>query len=194
MKDFYKKIKEEFGQRYIRCSCIADKTTEDIFCEFLSRKKIVNALEIGTWFGVSSMVLSHYADKVFTIDIQWRPEPGLLWATFGVADKINRYERDSEKQKADIVDHLDFDFAFVDGNHRYDGVKADFELVKRCGRVLFHDYYDHTDTIPGIDFKTAIDNGKDPDTFGEVKRFIDELPKDEVSIMKPFALWERKDD
>jgi predicted O-methyltransferase YrrM len=63
---------------------------------------------------------------------------------------------------------LSFDFAFIDGDHSYDAVAADFEMVKRCGAVLFHDY------VPG----------------NEVARFIDELPQDQVSRMDMFGFWQ----
>ena len=34
---------------------------------------------------------------------------------------------------------LTFDFAFIDGMHKVENVRHDFENVKFCGRVLFHD-------------------------------------------------------
>ena len=61
-----------------------------------------------------------------------------------------------------------FDFAFIDGSHKYDDVKFDFECVKRCGRVLFHDY----------------DCKRHPD----VTKFVDELSN--VIKGRPFAYWE----
>ena len=191
MNGFYNLVKSEFGQRYIRHSCIADESTEKIFCDFLAQKPIKHALEIGTWFGTSAFVITHFAGKVSTIDIQWRPEPGLLWKTFKISNRIAKYERDSETQKAKIIDHLDFDFAFIDGGHRYDNVKLDFSLVKHCGRVLFHDYYDRTDIIPGIDLKEMAERREDPATLEEVKRFVDEIEEGTITIKKPFAYWEK---
>ena len=32
-----------------------------------------------------------------------------------------------------VLDRIKFDFAFIDANHNYNDVKADFELVKSCG-------------------------------------------------------------
>ena len=37
-----------------------------------------------------------------------------------------------------ILDTIKFDFAFIDGEHN-NSIRADFELVKKCKRVLFHD-------------------------------------------------------
>ena len=191
MNSFYHLVKDEFGQRYIRCSCVADESTEKIFRDFLSKKPIKHALEIGTWFGVSALVLTQYAEHVSTIDIQWRPESGLLWKTFNISNRITRYEIDSEAQKAKIIKQLDFDFAFIDGGHRYGNVKLDFALVKHCGRVLFHDYYDRTDIIPGIDLKGMAERREDPSTLEEVKKFVDEIEEGTIIIKKPFAYWEK---
>ena len=69
----------------------------------------------------------------------------------------------------DGVNIYNFDFAFIDGDHTGDRPAKDFELVKKCGRVLFHDR-----------------------TREAVKAVIDALPKDEVEIMGGFAYWERK--
>jgi hypothetical protein len=192
MKSFYRTIKEEFGNRYVRCSCIPDESTELIFREFLAEKPIKHALEIGTWFGISALCMACYAEKVTTIDCLNKIEASTLWDSFGMTDRITKHVIRSEKEKAEIIDHLDFDFVFIDGGHRYDSVKLDFALTEKCGRVLFHDYYEHTDNIPGIDFEEDIKKGKDPSTFEEVKRFVDELPKDEVVSKKPFALWAKK--
>ena len=62
------------------------------------------------------------------------------------------------------------DFAFVDGDHKYNEIALDFELVKKCGRVLFHDY--------GMDH------------LPDVTDFVDTLPRREVTIDRPFAYWQ----
>lgn len=190
---FYKTIKEEFGQRYIRCSCIADESTEKLFCEFITKHKINHVVEIGTFFGTSALAFSLIADKVTTIDIKEWTEAKYLWGALpAVAHKITQIIVSSEKEKADILDNLNFDFAFLDGGHSYSCVRLDFEITKKCGRVLFHDYFTAEDDIPGIDFKIDIAKGKDPILFEGVKRFVDTLPKEEVIIKKPFAYWEKR--
>jgi hypothetical protein len=44
------------------------------------------------------------------------------------AEKVARIEREN------------FDFAYSDGDHHADTM-LDFDLVRRCGRVLFHEYW-----------------------------------------------------
>lgn len=182
MKSFYQTIKEEFGNRYIRHSCVSAESTQLIFRDFLQKKKIRHAVEIGTWCGVSAAFMTCYADKVSTIDMQWRAEPRILWASLGRTDKITAYTIRSEEEKSEILDNLDFDFAFIDGGHRYSNVRWDFALTQKCGRVLFHDYYNADDKIPGL-------SGRKTD---DVKRFVDTLPSHELTIKKPFAYWEKR--
>jgi hypothetical protein len=43
-------------------------------------------------------------------------------------------------EKARVIKKLEFDAAYVDGDHARD-TETDFALVKRCGRVLFHEYW-----------------------------------------------------
>jgi len=42
-----------------------------------------------------------------------------------------------------IIEHeledIDFDLAFIDANHKVAHVEEDFKIVKKCGRVIFHD-------------------------------------------------------
>lgn len=73
-----------------------------------------------------------------------------------------------------------FDFLFIDGDHSYDGVKADYEmysaLVRPGGIVAFHDI------VP--DFYTRFGK-KTPSDVGEVPRYWTEL-KPTVSDWKEF--------
>jgi hypothetical protein len=65
---------------------------------------------------------------------------------------------------------LDFNFALIDGWHEYFSVKKDFEMVKFCGRVLFHDY----GLCPGV------------------YDFCNEIGAKPISDSKNFAYWEGK--
>lgn len=55
---------------------------------------------------------------------------------------------------ADVLDGRQVDFLFIDGDHTYPGVKADFEdyapLVRPGGSVAFHDVMEHPQ-VPGCD-------------------------------------------
>jgi predicted O-methyltransferase YrrM len=106
---------------------------------------------------------------VLTVDIHDNALTNEVWNYFGVAPKIKCYVVGGNEAKRLLIDTKAFDFAFIDGDHTYEGVKFDFDLVKHCGNVLFHDY--DFSLCPGV------------------KQFIDQLPSNEVEIRKPFALW-----
>ena len=131
------------------------KTSEDFF-----RQLNINiAVEIGTFWGVTAAYIAQFANKVHTFDIIDHPQKYKVWNDFKVKNKISFHLVKSRDMIGDtfkdfqgihrltgkevdieiILDKLTFDFAFVDGDHHYKNVKADFELVKKCGRVLFHD-------------------------------------------------------
>ena len=176
--DFAEKVFPEFGGRVIRGSASGVYKvngqmvrTESIFRKFLSDVHIDMVVEIGTWRGLSTAILAHYANKVVTIDINAYQVSWGLWLYAGGESKIMPVVIESEDEKRQICEGLDFDFAFIDGEHKYDNVKIDFECVEKCGRVLFHDY--SYDSFPGV------------------KRFVDELPENELTIIEPFAYWER---
>ena len=119
----------------------------DTIREFLKNLKIKNVVDIGTWKGISAAYLAQFANKVYTFDRQDRIEKYKIWDDLGVSNKIEFYlvkgRRYPDKEKAvdnkPIIDSIEFNFAFVDGEHTEKDVRADFELVKKCGRVLFHD-------------------------------------------------------
>ncbi len=147
-------IQKEFGNRYLRGTCVLVEKRwkegnqnvtkidckEKLFRSFLKDIDITNAVEIGTYLGVSSLLLAHYAYHLTTIDVYPRTEPIPLWDYFGVSPKIEYAVVMNDDIKKKYVESLGFDFAYIDGDHRYEGVKSDFELVKRCGRVLIGCY------------------------------------------------------
>ena len=180
---FYGALRHQFGMRSLRGTAVGQhvvgentiRDKEEVFRKFLSAKPIKHAVEIGTWRGVSSTLIAHYADMVTTIDINFYFDSLNIWNYFGVFNKITCCIMPNKAKLLKLKD-LDFDFAFIDGNHDFEYVKEDFGAVKKCGRVLFHDY--------GC--------GKECVCVGPTK-FVDTLPEDEVTIIEPFAMWERKD-
>ena len=178
-----------FGRAILYGTILAkDKPTEDGHCvitcaEDQLRKYLKNTehvVEIGTKYGVGTLLPAHYAHHATTIDIIPRTEPIAVWNYFGVDKKINYVVVENNEEKAELLNGLDFDFAIIDGDHTYEGVKSDFERVKKCGRVLFHEY-----------ILTPPKNHLDK--FEATIRFLGELPQDEVTLDEPFAYWERKD-
>lgn len=139
--------------------------------------KYRRALEIGTWRGVGAAYMAQFVDRVITIDLKMgqleREELREGWSRAGFWDRIGAKNIDlhlvrSDEEKAKLIASLDFDFALIDGNHSAASARADFEMVKRCGAVLFHDYDENTG----------------------VRAFVDTLPLDQVTIMDIFAFWQ----
>jgi hypothetical protein len=96
------------------------------------------AVEIGTARALTTVALARLCRSVVTIDIGFyalRAEV-LRWAK---ADNAVSVVIPDDEHKTRLVGLLDFDFAFVDGDHTEAGCRLDFEITKRCGRVLVHD-------------------------------------------------------
>lgn len=96
-------------------------------------------VEIGTRKGLTAIVLARHFDEVVTIDIKPDPEKHEI-AKYVGANNIRFIDVKDNAEKAKIIRGLKFDAAYVDGDHARD-TEDDFALVRRCGRVLFHEYW-----------------------------------------------------
>lgn len=103
-----------------------------------------NILEIGCYDGGSSYYLSNFAKRMVTMD--WH-DPARFDTLEMKAQDYIYVGGDSHKpenlNKAIKTFDEPFSFAFIDGDHSYEGVKADFEnvipyLPSGCP-VVFHD-------------------------------------------------------
>lgn len=169
----YKYVVSTFGQYGITRSVLQPGPGEEgKFRTMLDRMKPKILLEIGTANGISALICSFHAEKVITIDINRFPMAETYWFTFRQRDSIDSYVVDDDRDKARLIESLDFDCAFIDGDHSYEGVELDFGLVRECGTVLFHDYWEVTDK--------------------GVRDFVNTLPKNEMYFDEPFALWKKK--
>lgn len=131
------------------------------FTRILNEIKPEIVVELGTYRGLSTVILAFMCEKVYTYDIIYQKDTEFLWELFKVKNSIEYFycgpQRDFPipteeflilvrkyrpiiKQAIDDLEY--FDFAVIDTYHDYENVKADFELVKRCGKVLFHDWRD----------------------------------------------------
>ncbi len=168
----------QHGTDGLRKSAVGLREGEDIFRHFLEGKGYRTVLEIGTYKGLSAACMAQYVEKVITIDLAngQLEQAGesfdrqALWNELGVADKIELHLVSGNKEKAALIASLDFDFAFIDGAHD-ESVKCDFEMVRKCGAALFHDY------------------SETPGKRNHVKRFVDTLGPVEVKDI--FAFWKR---
>lgn len=169
------RIRKEFPGFITYHSLLNSDEQVGFFVDFITRNpKRKIAVEIGTYRGLSASLMAQYFDKIITIDINVHDEVKPLFQKLGLVDKVIPYAVKSLEAKAGILANIDFDFAFIDGDHTTGEPLKDFNLVGRCGRVLFHDY------CPGnIDYAGVIEA-------------VDALPKGKVEFKSPFVYWERQ--
>lgn len=118
---------------------------EDEFFDFMQIIKIKEIkskllIETGTASGISSLLLSSYAEKIITFDIIDIPIKYDIWDFYKVRDKIEFHLIKNTSEINDFVKQ-DFDFAFIDGDHSYEGCSKDIQILEKCGKLLFHDVY-----------------------------------------------------
>lgn len=127
-------IYREFGGEIFRRSSVFHG-----FARFLQENEIWGdtCLEIGSWNGLTAAVLSERFDKVVSIDVVDNPVKREIAKSFGLnIDFLHVAQED----KAKAIERLKFDFAYLDGDHAAH-TRSDYEITKRCGRVLFHEYW-----------------------------------------------------
>jgi len=175
--EFKRQINKYAGRDFMRKSILSIRDGAGVFEQLLGSGKYKRVLEIGTYRGVSSAYIAQFCDQVITIDLangkmerdRQVSDRIKFWTALNISN-INLRLVESDEEKAAVIKEQKFDFAFVDGDHSYDAVAADYELVKHCGAVLFHDF----------------EHGS------EVAKFIHALPKDEVRKMDLFGFWQRR--
>lgn len=167
------------GGSVLKRSALSIRGGAHVFEQLLSGKGYATALEIGTYRGVAAAEMSQYVERVVTIDLkQGKLENSgenfdrlSFWASLDLKGRVDLFLANDNEDKRNFVETLSFDFAFIDGAHDQT-VKDDFEMVKHCGRVLFHDY-DRRGT-PEKDY---------------VYDFVNTLPKEQVQVIDIFAYW-----
>lgn len=97
--------------------------------------------EIGTWNGLTALVLSRHFERVISVDIVENPLKHQVLEAAGVKN-VRCFKIERNEEKSAIAAKFPFDFAYMDGDHAND-TQADFDLVRGCGRVLFHEVWPH---------------------------------------------------
>jgi predicted O-methyltransferase YrrM len=180
-----KKLTKKYGKDILKRSAINLKNGAEDIKYFMRKNNIKTAIEIGTFRGVTSIEMSKHCDKLITIDLkngqiedykkkfEWADTPYRqeIW-DYCKVDNIELVTIESEQDKIEFLKNTEFDFIFIDGLHTFEAVKNDFELSKKCGRVLFHDY------------------DRAPNKEAPVRDFIDTLDQSKLETTKDFAYWE----
>ena len=110
-----------------------------IFLDSMQSKKI--AVEIGSYDGGCLHAYKEMFDKVISIDLENRSN--LKEVNYIIGDSKNGLSLLKETIGGK---NTKIDFLMIDGDHTYNGVKADFELysklVRKGGIIAFHDIID----------------------------------------------------
>jgi predicted O-methyltransferase YrrM len=106
-----------------------------------------NILELGTWEGDTTLLLSHYFDKVYTVDIQPKVELHI--------DNVVQICADSLKYDTYAAIPPPIHLAFIDGGHEYTNVVTDtfhaLRLITNGGLIVFHDVASWPDVKLALD-------------------------------------------
>ncbi len=136
------KVYEKFGVSPFRRSSVFHGIGR-----FLRQREVSGGVcfEIGTWNGLTAAVLSRFFDRVVTVDIAHNKLKHEILAYLGI-ENVECIDIKDNAHKAKIAAGVDFDFAYLDGDHAHD-TETDFDLVKHCGRVLFHEVWPHQEPV-----------------------------------------------
>lgn len=127
-------IHKTFGGEVFRRSSVFHELKRFLESQNISGE---TCFEIGTWNGITAVILSRYFKRVVSVDVVHNPLRHKIVEHLGIKN-IEFIDVVDNHHKAEIAKRLTFDFAYVDGDHAND-TDSDFKLVKRCGRVLFQE-------------------------------------------------------
>lgn len=130
------RVYHAFGPRVFRRSSVLEGLEAFLEANGVRGRRCV---EIGTCKGLTAILLARRFDEVVTIDVVPDPERAAVAAAAGVGN-VRFVTVADNAAKAAAIEALDFDCAYVDGDHARD-TESDFALVRRCGRVLFHEHW-----------------------------------------------------
>lgn len=131
-----RRVVEQFGTDPFRRSSVVECFDAVLQANSFKGQRCV---EIGTWKGLTAIVLARYFDEVVSIDIHPNEEKHRIAEFLGVTN-VRFIDVKDNAEKAEVIKALEFDAAYVDGDHARD-TESDFSLVERCGHVLMHEHW-----------------------------------------------------
>lgn len=161
-----------YGQYQVATAQLRDEITP--LAELVREHKPENVLEIGTSAGGSFYIWCRYLDtttQLISLDLPGgRFGGGYNEQKIGIFEKFapskdlefvraNSHE-DSTLKKVNERINGDVDFLFIDGDHTYEGVKADFEMYKELvaddGLIAFHDIVHHPNSEEVVENRRSL--------------------------------------
>lgn len=147
MKMNYKYIREKIPRlaEIERHSCV---NSEDELVKVLDIIKPSGiCVEIGTYKGLSTAVLTAYFEKVYTFDVEMFPIKIFIWDKLAAKSKIDDYivrdRADVRKTLENLKFGMDIDlnFGFIDAIHDRYNVEEDTKVLRGVGirKILYHD-------------------------------------------------------
>lgn len=114
------------------------------FIKFLDQTQPKTILEIGSNKGGSSYTLANFAEKLVCVDIIDRNRAKDKISKLCEFEFITGDSKDpSVVAKVSKIFSNGLDLLFIDGDHTYEGAKADYEnygkMIKSGGHIVFHD-------------------------------------------------------
>jgi len=173
-RNYRRTISNKFGDEILRDpGCILLSDDESDFWEIVDKVDFRSDIlvEIGTARGISTLLLLELSHRIFTFDIKEYPIKYEIWESIcgSFQPKISSQIIASSEQTSHLLKGVQFDAAFIDGFHRYDSIKYDINMLKKCGNILFHDY-----------------------DWRSVEQAIQELHKEEggvLTVLNKYAHW-----
>jgi len=103
-------------------------------------------LEIGTCRCVGASIMAHHG-MVYTIDVNAYDNRAAVLDTFRTKRSVVQIVG-PEAEARELVKGMEFDAAFIDGEHKFDPCMRDFAFASSLTkRVMFHDYQP---SFPGV--------------------------------------------
>lgn len=135
------KVYQQFGETVFRRSSVFHGLGK-----FLAENDVRGkcCFEIGTWNGLTAILLSRHFDRVVSVDISRQKVKHSIIDYLRI-ENVEFVDIEKNEDKPFVLQKLlkrglRIDCAYLDGNHAED-TEDDWNLVKQYGRVIFHEVW-----------------------------------------------------